>query len=73
MAMFTIGHSNRNLEQFLELLAAQRVFLLVDVIPRSRHNPQFDRDTLPHTLGAHGIEYEHMPGLGGLRHPGRIP
>ena len=69
--MFTIGHSNRSLEQFLELLTANRVSLLVDVrtIPRSRHNPQFNGDTLPHTLGAQGIGYEHLPGLGGLRHP----
>jgi uncharacterized protein (DUF488 family) len=71
MAIFTIGHSNRTLEQFLELLTAQGVSLLVDVrtMPRSRYNPQFNRDTLPHMLAAQSIGYEHMPGLGGLRHP----
>jgi len=49
------------------------VELLADVrtVPRSRHNPQFNRETLPQALGAEGIAYEHMPGLGGLRHPRR--
>ena len=68
--MFTVGHSNRTLEEFLELLTAHLVALLVDVraMPRSRHNPQFNRETLPKTLEAHHIAYEHLPGLGGLRH-----
>jgi len=68
--MLTIGHSNRPLPEFLEMLRAHRVDLLVDVrtMPRSRHNPQFNRDALPDSLAAAGIAYEHMPGLGGLRH-----
>jgi uncharacterized protein (DUF488 family) len=68
--MFTVGHSNRALNQFIELLTAHRVSLLVDVrtMPRSRHNPQFNRETLPQMLAAQGISYEHLPGLGGLRH-----
>ena len=68
--MLTIGHSNRPIEEFLDLLKAHGVELLVDVrtVPRSRHNPQFNRDTLPHSLEQAGIQYEHMPGLGGLRH-----
>jgi uncharacterized protein (DUF488 family) len=71
--MMTIGHSNRTLEEFLEILKAHRVELLVDVrtVPRSRHNPQFNREALPASLEAAGIEYLHMPGLGGLRHPRR--
>jgi uncharacterized protein (DUF488 family) len=69
--MLTIGHSNRPLDQFLEMLAAHRVELLVDVrtMPRSRYNPQFNKDSLPETLQGAGIAYLHMPGLGGLRHP----
>ena len=69
--MLTIGHSNRPLDEFLRILQAHAVELLVDVrtVPRSRHNPQFNRDVLPHSLEAKGIRYEHMPGLGGLRHP----
>ena len=44
--------------------------LLVDVrsIPRSRANPQFNIDSLPETLAAAGISYQHLPTLGGLRH-----
>lgn len=53
------------------MLQAHAVKKLVDVrtVPRSRFNPQFNRDTLPTTLKAAGIGYVHMPGLGGLRHP----
>jgi len=69
--VLTIGHSNRPIEEFLAILKAHGVELLVDVrtVPRSRHNPQFNRDVLPRTLAAAAIRYEHMPGLGGLRHP----
>jgi uncharacterized protein (DUF488 family) len=68
--VLTIGHSNRPLPAFLELLKAHRVELLVDVrtVPRSRHNPQFNRESLPEALAAENIRYEHLPGLGGLRH-----
>jgi uncharacterized protein (DUF488 family) len=67
----TIGHSNRPIEEFLGMLQAHGVDLLVDVrtVPRSRYNPQFNRETLPASLADAGIEYRHMPGLGGLRHP----
>lgn len=69
--MLTIGHSNRPIEEFLAILKAHGVELLVDVrtVPRSRHNPQFNREVLPQSLTSAGIRYEHMPGLGGLRHP----
>jgi uncharacterized protein (DUF488 family) len=40
----------------------------VRTIPRSKYNPQFNRDTLPQMLKTVGIEYTHMAGLGGLRH-----
>ena len=68
--IFTIGHSTRKLETFLRLLQAHGVKRVVDVrtIPRSRHNPQFNRDTLPADLRGAGIGYEHLAGLGGLRH-----
>lgn len=68
--MLTVGHSNRPIDEFLRLLKAHGVKRLVDVrtVPRSRHNPQFNRDSLPGSLAAEGIAYEHMPGLGGLRH-----
>jgi uncharacterized protein (DUF488 family) len=69
--ILTIGHSTRTLEIFIELLKMNSVTLVADIrtIPRSRHNPQFNRETLPGVLGRAGIEYDHMAGLGGLRHP----
>jgi len=71
--VLTIGHSTRSLEDFLDLLRAHGVKRLADVrtVPRSRHNPQFNREALPESLGAAGIRYVHMPGLGGLRHARR--
>lgn len=66
----TIGHSNRPIEDFIGLLWSNEITLVIDVrtIPRSRHNPQFNLDALPATLAAAGLDYAHMPGLGGLRH-----
>lgn len=66
----TIGHSTRSLEEFLALLRAQEIQLLVDVrsIPRSRAHPQFDQDQLPGELQSAGIDYCHLEALGGLRH-----
>ncbi len=67
--VFTIGHSTRDLQSFIDLLKRHGVEILVDVrtIPRSRHNPQFNSETLPGHLKEAGIEYVPMPGLGGLR------
>lgn len=69
--VLTVGHSTRTLEVFTYLLKAHDVQQLVDVrsIPRSRRNPQFNRDTLPSALADAGIGYLHMARLGGLRHP----
>lgn len=68
--VLTIGHSTRPLDVFIALLAAHSVSRLIDVrtVPRSRHNPQFDRDTLPAALEVAGIHYAHVAGLGGFRH-----
>jgi uncharacterized protein (DUF488 family) len=70
LVIMTIGHSTRLADEFVHLLKAHGVARLVDVrtIPRSRHNPQFNRDQLPRTLHSARIHYSHMPGLGGLRH-----
>lgn len=67
--VWTIGHSSRPLEEFLQLLQAHGVTLVVDVrkMPGSRRNPQFGRDALPPALRQAGIDYVHLPGLGGLR------
>lgn len=66
----TIGHSNRPIEDFIGLLWSNEVASVIDVrtIPKSRHNPQFNLDALREELPAAGIEYVHIPGLGGLRH-----
>lgn len=68
--IFTIGHSTRPIAEFTRLLKAHGVERVIDVrtIPRSRHNPQFNRDRLSPALRRSGIHYRHMPGLGGLRH-----
>ena len=74
--VLTVGHSTRTLDEFIALLAAHSVSRLIDVrtVPRSRHNPQFNRDTLPAALEAAGIRYAHVAGLGGFRrtHPGSL-
>jgi uncharacterized protein (DUF488 family) len=69
--IMTVGHSTRPIEKFVDLLQAHGVKLLVDVrtVPRSRRNPQFNREVLPATLRAARIDYTHLPALGGLRHP----
>jgi hypothetical protein len=68
--VLTIGHSTRPLADFLHLLQVHGVTRLVDVrtVPRSRHNPQFNKETLPAALRSVGLGYQHMAGLGGLRH-----
>ena len=68
--IFTIGHSTRPIDVFIRLLKAHGVQRVVDVrtIPRSRHNPQFNRDELSPALHRAKIHYRQMPGLGGLRH-----
>lgn len=65
----TIGHSNRALDEFIDLLSVHGVEVLVDVrkMPRSKRNPQFNLDTLPEHLAIKGIQYLHLPELGGLR------
>jgi uncharacterized protein (DUF488 family) len=71
--VLTIGHSTRTWKDFLALLRAHRVKRVIDVrsIPRSRHNPQFNRETLSTKLRAARIGYVHLPKLGGLRHARR--
>ena len=69
VVVFTIGHSTRSIEDFIDLLRAHGIRRVIDVrkIPRSRHNPQFNRDQLSPALHRARIHYRHMPGLGGLR------
>ena len=69
--LWTVGHSTRPIDEFIDLLRAHEIRLLVDVrtIPRSRYNPQFNTDTLTLSLRDAGLQYRHLPELGGLRKP----
>lgn len=69
----TIGHSTRSSKEFIRLLKAHRVQRLVDVrtVPRSRHNPQFNRTELSPALHSARLHYRYMPGLGGFRYARR--
>ena len=71
--VMTIGHSTRTLEEFIDLLQTHGASCVVDVrtVPRSRHNPQFNKASLPRPLKKAGLGYVHLPGLGGLRHAKR--
>ena len=68
--IFTIGHSTRPIEEFTELLRIYGIKEIVDVrsIPKSRHNPQFNEETLKQSLQLVHIRYRRLEKLGGLRH-----
>ncbi|HEU4685480.1 MAG TPA: DUF488 domain-containing protein [Nitrospira sp.] len=70
-AIWTIGHSTHSIDELVALLRAHDVRQVIDVrtIPRSRHNPQFNRDRLSGSLTHEGLAYRHLPQLGGLRKP----
>ena len=69
--VYAIGHSTRQVQDFIRILDGHSVELLADIrtIPKSRHNPQFNQNELALSLSAAGIGYLHMRELGGLRHP----
>ena len=68
---WTLGHSTRPIDEFIGLLRAHQISLLVDVrtVPRSCYNPQFNTDTLAQSLRNAGLHYRHLSELGGLRKP----
>lgn len=69
--IFTIGHSSRPWADFISLLVAHSIDLVVDVrsFPGSRHCPWFGREQLAMALPPFGIDYVHLPRLGGRRRP----
>lgn len=73
LPFYTIGHSDRSLAEFTELLAQAGIGLLADIrkMPGSRANPQFDEDVLADSLAGIDVAYEHVAALGGLR--GKAP
>ena len=71
MTLYTVGHSTRTEDEFIDLLRAHGIRRLVDVrrYPGSRRHPHFSRESLARSLPAHGIRYEHAVALGGRRTP----
>lgn len=71
MRIYTIGHSTRTLDELIQLLRVHQVGRLADIrrYPGSRRYPHFSRESLAQTLPQHGIEYVHVPELGGRRKP----
>jgi uncharacterized protein (DUF488 family) len=71
LTVWTIGHSNRTLDDLLTLLRSHQIELLADVrrFPGSRRYPHFNRESLIPALRKQGIEYEHFADLGGRRNP----
>jgi uncharacterized protein (DUF488 family) len=67
--IFTIGHSTRPITEFVALLRRSEIAMVADVrsLPRSRTNPQYNRDALNASLADAGIGYEHIAALGGRR------
>jgi len=73
LTLYTIGHSNRPLDAFLDLVAAHDLRGVVDVraFPTSRRWPHFNREALAEALGGVGVQYDWLPALGGRRNKGR--
>lgn len=71
--IYTIGHSTRTLDDFINILQKLGITTVVDVrtIPRSWHNPQFNEAHLKVALHEYSIDYVHLTALGGLRHATR--
>jgi uncharacterized protein (DUF488 family) len=69
--MYTIGHSTRSIEEFIELLKINGIKLLADVrrFPGSRSYPQFSKEELKASLAENDIRYIHFEALGGRRKP----
>jgi uncharacterized protein (DUF488 family) len=71
ITIWTIGHSTRSAHDFNQILKSHEIAALVDVrsFPGSRRYPQFNREELSRSLLASGIDYHHLPSLGGRRKP----
>ena len=67
--MWTIGHSTRDIDDFIAALKAKEIELVADVrmLPGSKRYPQFNKESLADSLRKVGIRYEHFPELGGRR------
>jgi len=72
LAIWTVGHSTRTIQEFIDILRHYQIEILVDVrhFPGSRRSPHFNEAAMRDALVAAGIRYEHLVELGGRR-PGR--
>lgn len=71
-SVFTVGHSNLSRDEFDALLRRHGIEVLVDVrtYTKSRYCPHFDKDRISGYMEDKGIEYHHLPELGGHRYEG---
>lgn len=71
MRIYTVGHSNRTLDEFLDVLKQSGIRRIADVRvwPRSRRHPHFSDENLNASLREAGIEWRHFEALGGMRKP----
>ncbi|HEX9059988.1 MAG TPA: DUF488 domain-containing protein [Clostridia bacterium] len=69
--IYTVGHSTRPIEEFIELLKSYGIEEVIDVrtIAGSKYNPQYNEENLRKSLEENGLAYLHLKELGGLRHP----
>lgn len=72
IVVYTIGHSTRSLDELIKIFKHYGVSILVDTrhFPRSRHNPQFNKEILEKELPKHGLAYLWIEKLGGFRSGG---
>lgn len=70
--VFSIGHSNRGLDELVRILKGHGIEALLDIrsYPRSKRNPGFNRENLEALLPGLGIEYHWIKELGGMRDRG---
>lgn len=71
---YTIGHSNRTIEEFIDILKHFSIEILVDVrtLPGSNKYPHFNKEKLIKSLKKNEIDYIHIKELGGLRKNNKI-
>lgn len=73
VVLYTVGHSNREIDEFIELLKINEIEALIDVrkLPGSKKYPHFNLDELSRSLSAADILYVHLKELGGRRKPNK--
>jgi uncharacterized protein (DUF488 family) len=74
MKIYTLGHSTRNLDEFLDILKNFEIELVIDIrrFPSSKKFPHFNKENLEKELTKNNIQYLHFPELGGYRKEGYL-